>query len=106
MGAASQTDWQRQPWQDGRPQPQKAVQLMARLAVGGLPRRRINPAGPVGELAARGQKVDYRSVWEFVHAEKLTHKKDTDCQRAGAWLWLSVEQPCKTLGSNRRAAAQ
>lgn len=31
--------------------------------------------GLVGELAERGLKVDYRSVWEFVHAEGLTHKK-------------------------------
>jgi putative transposase len=31
--------------------------------------------GLVAELGARGLKVDYRSVWEFVHAEKLTHKK-------------------------------
>jgi len=31
--------------------------------------------GLVGELAGRGLKVDYRSVWDFVHAEKLTHKK-------------------------------
>lgn len=31
--------------------------------------------GLVAELGARGLKVDYRSVWEFVHGEKLTHKK-------------------------------
>lgn len=31
--------------------------------------------GLVAELGARGLKVDYRSVWEFVHAEGLTHKK-------------------------------
>ena len=31
--------------------------------------------GLVGELAARGLKVDYRSVWEFVHAENLSFKK-------------------------------
>jgi putative transposase len=31
--------------------------------------------GLVAELAERGLKVDYRSVWEFVHAEKLRHKK-------------------------------
>jgi transposase len=29
----------------------------------------------VAELAARGLAVDYRSVWEFVHAEKLSYKK-------------------------------
>src|SRR6187431_2802971 len=37
--------------------------------------------GLVVELAERGLKVDYRSVWEFVHAEKLSFKKK-------AW-WLA-----------------
>ena len=32
--------------------------------------------GLVGELAARGLKVDYRTVWNFVHAEKLSFKKN------------------------------
>jgi transposase len=31
--------------------------------------------GLVAELAERGLKVDYRLVWEFIHAEKLTYKK-------------------------------
>ena len=31
--------------------------------------------GLVAELAERGLKVDYRSVWNFVHAEKLSFKK-------------------------------
>jgi hypothetical protein len=31
--------------------------------------------GLVAELAARGLKVDYRSVWSFVHDEKLSFKK-------------------------------
>jgi len=31
--------------------------------------------GLVSELAEQGLKVDYRSVWEFVHAEKLSYKK-------------------------------
>ena len=30
--------------------------------------------GLVRELAERGLKVDYRSVWNFVHAEKLSFK--------------------------------
>ena len=33
--------------------------------------------GLVAELAERGLKVDYRSVWEFVHAEKLSYQKKT-----------------------------
>lgn len=31
--------------------------------------------GLVAELGERGLKIDYRSVWEFVHAEQLTYKK-------------------------------
>ena len=36
--------------------------------------------GLVTELAARGLKVDYRSVWTFVHDEKLSFKK-----KRGGW---------------------
>ena len=32
--------------------------------------------GLVAELAERGLAVDYRSVWNFVHAEKLSFKKN------------------------------
>jgi transposase len=46
--------------------------------------------GLVGELAERGLKVDYRSVWEFVRAEKLSFKK-----KRGGW---------RTRSSRRRAA--
>ena len=31
--------------------------------------------GLVTELASRGLKVDYRTMWEFLHAEKLSYKK-------------------------------
>lgn len=31
--------------------------------------------GLVAELAERGLQVDYRTVWEFVHGEKLSYKK-------------------------------
>jgi transposase len=47
--------------------------------------------GLVAELAERGLKVDYRTVWSFVHAEKLSFKKN----RSG---W-------RTRPSRRRAAA-
>ncbi len=39
--------------------------------------------GLVAELAERGLAVDYRSVWEFVHAEGLSYKKNSGRQRAG-----------------------
>ena len=37
--------------------------------------------GLVAELAGRGLKIDYRSVWNFVHAEKLSFKKKRRGQR-------------------------
>jgi putative transposase len=40
--------------------------------------------GLVAELAERGLKVDYRSVWTFVHEEKLSFKKNRASQRARA----------------------
>ena len=40
--------------------------------------------GLVAELARRGLKVDYHSVWNFVHAEKLSFKKNRARQRAGS----------------------
>jgi putative transposase len=41
--------------------------------------------GLVAELLEhRGLKVDYRSVWEFVHEENLSYKKKRSVQRAGS----------------------
>ena len=40
--------------------------------------------GLVAELAERGLKVDYRTVWNFVHAEKLSFKKNRSRQRTGS----------------------
>ncbi len=40
--------------------------------------------GLVAELAERGLKVDYRTVWNFAHAEKLSFKKKRSCQRTGS----------------------
>ena len=40
--------------------------------------------GLVRELAERGVKIDYRSVWRFVHAEGLSFKKKPDGQRTGS----------------------
>jgi transposase len=40
--------------------------------------------GLVAELADRGVKVDYRSVWCFVHAEGLSFKKKRAARRTAA----------------------
>jgi transposase len=37
--------------------------------------------GLVAELATRGVRVDYRQVWEFVHAEGLNFKKKRAARR-------------------------
>jgi putative transposase len=37
--------------------------------------------GLVAELATRGVRVDYRQVWEFVHAEGLSFKKKRAARR-------------------------
>jgi transposase len=37
---------------------------------------RLLPTGLAAELAERGVKVDYRSVWEFAHREGLSFKKN------------------------------
>ena len=40
--------------------------------------------GLVTELAERGLKVDYHSVWDFVHREELSFKKNRVRKRAGS----------------------
>ena len=47
--------------------------------------------GLVVEFAERGLKVDYRSVWEFVHAEKLSFKK-----KRGGWRTRSPRRGAPT----------
>jgi putative transposase len=64
-----------------------AVWLSQRIRAGDFTWR-----GLVAELGERGLKVDYRSVWEFVHAEKLSFKK-----KRGGW---------RTRSARRGAAAR
>ena len=54
-----------------------AVWLSQRIRAGDFTLR-----GLVAELGGRGLKVDYRSVWEFVHAEGLSFKKKRAARRA------------------------
>lgn len=51
------------------------IWLLARIT-----ERDFTLRGLVAELAERGLKVDYRSVWTFVHDEKLSFKK-----KRGGW---------------------
>ena len=64
-----------------------AVWLSQRIRAGDFTLR-----GLVAELGERGLKVDYRSVWAFVHAEKLSFKK-----KRGDW---------RTRSARRGAAAR
>ena len=49
-----------------------------------LGERQFTLRGLVAEFAERGLKVDYRSIWNFVHAEKLSFKKNRARQRTGS----------------------
>ena len=64
-----------------------AVWLSQRIRAGDFTLR-----GLVAELGGLGLKVDYRSVWEFVHAEKPSFKK-----KRGGW---------RTRSARRGAAAR
>jgi putative transposase len=54
--------------------------LLARITA-----RDFTLRGLVAELVERGLKVDYRTVWSFVHAEKLSFKKNR-----GGWRTRST----------------
>ncbi len=57
----------------------QAAWLRQRIAVSDFTLR-----GLVAELAERGLKVDYRTVWSFVHREDLSFKKNRSAKRTGA----------------------
>jgi transposase len=52
--------------------------LVGRVELGNFTLR-----GLVVELGERGLKTNYRAVWDFVHARKLSFKKNTGGWRAG-----------------------
>jgi putative transposase len=59
--------------------------------------------GLVTELAGRGLKVDYHSVWDFVHAENLSFKK-----KRGGWRTRSPRRgtaadPVDKVSRSRRS---
>jgi transposase len=63
--------------QDGKIQGEHRDWLIARCKPGSFTLR-----GLVAELAQRALKVDYKTVWKFVHAENLSFKKKPSGQRA------------------------
>jgi len=58
--------------------------------------------GLVVELAERGLKVDYRSVWEFVHAEKLSFKKKRGGWRTRSSRRRPTTSPVDQISRSRR----
>jgi transposase len=63
------------PGQMGGHKPKKIRGEQRLWLLGRIKERDFTLRGLVAELAERGLKVDYRSVWEFVHAEKVSFKK-------------------------------
>jgi putative transposase len=68
--------------------------LLERTKVGDFTLR-----GLVADLAERGLKVDYRSVWNFVHEEKLSFKKNRARQRAGSSRRRAKAEPMGKLSA-------
>jgi transposase len=75
-----------------------AVWLSQRIGNGDFTLR-----GLVKELAERGLKVDYRSVWEFVHAEKLSFKKKHGGWRARSSRGGAAASPMDQASRPRRS---
>jgi hypothetical protein len=62
--------------------------------------------GLVNELAERGLKVDYRSVWAFVHAEKLSEALERSAAGSGrhSWMRRGAASMSSALPAARRAS--
>jgi transposase len=74
------------------------VWMLERIGAGDFTLR-----GLVAELADRGLKVDYRSVWEFVHAEKLSFKKKRGGWRTRSSRRRKTASPVDQVSRSRRA---
>ena len=67
-------------------------------------RTEISPyGGLVAELAGRGLKVDYHSVWDFVHAEKLSFKKKRGGWRTRSNRGCAAASPVDKISRSRRS---
>ena len=92
IGVSTAIDWVRRfretgsaaPGQMGGHKPRSIRGAHEAWLRGRLQERDFTLRGLVAELGARGLKVDYHSVWNFVHAEKLSFKKNRARQRAGS----------------------
>ena len=83
MVAALSRDGQRGAEKDGGYRPRVLIGehrawLLRRIASGSD----MTLRGLVAELAEQGVKVSYRTVWNFVHREKISYKKKRSSRRA------------------------
>jgi len=84
LGAALPRDRQRFAGQDGGHKPKAIGDERRTWLLSRIKEKDFTLRGLVAELANRGLKVDYRTVWNFVHAEKLSFKKNRARQRTGS----------------------
>jgi transposase len=75
-----------------------AVWLSQRIRSGNFTLR-----GLVAELAERDLKVDYHSVWDFVHAEKLSFKKKRGGWRTRSSRGGAAANPVGKVSRSRRS---
>ena len=80
VGGAFAQDRQRGPSKIGGYKPRAIAGEHRTWLLARIKEKDFTLLGLVGELAERGLKVDYRSVWTFVHDEKLSFKK-----KRGGW---------------------
>ena len=80
LGASVPTDGSVAPGKMGGHKPKAIAGEHRAWLLQRIKERDFTLRGLVAELAERGLKVDYRSVWNFVHAEKLSFKK-----KPGGW---------------------
>ena len=61
--------------------------------------------GLVAELAEQGVKVSYRTVWNFVHREKISYKKKRSSRRAKSPRRSPPSRALETLSGQDRSQA-
>ena len=81
----------------------KAISGEHRVWVLERTKRDFTLRGLVVELAERGLKVDYRSVWEFVHAENLSFKKKRGGWRTRSTRGRAAASPVDKISRSRRS---
>lgn len=89
VGVSTAINWVRRLRETGSVAPGQMGGYRPKLIAGGhrawlLERTKVKDftlRGLVAELAERGLKVDYRTVWSFVHTEKLSFKKNRGGKR-------------------------